>query len=98
MKLLRRAPPEPVRPIRPQKASRSAPSSSPVEIGKRFTEGISHFLYDTKTELRKVTWPSREQAINLTSLVIAVSIAVGAFIGLTDVILQKFFQLLIGGA
>jgi|SRR5579883_2332917 preprotein translocase subunit SecE len=98
MKLLRRAPPEPVRPIRSQKASRSTHSNSPTEIGKRFTEGISQFLYDTRSELRKVTWPSREQAINLTSLVIGVSLAVAAFIGVTDVILQKIFQLILGGA
>jgi preprotein translocase subunit SecE len=58
---------------------------------------ISQFFYDTRSELRKVVWPSREQAINLTALVIGVSIAVAAFVGVVDVLLQKFFQILAGG-
>ena len=39
-----------------------------------------------------------KQAVNLTGLVIAVSIAVAAFIGIVDAILQKLFQLVLGGA
>jgi preprotein translocase subunit SecE len=61
------------------------------------TEGVSNFLYDTRTELRKVVWPTRDQALNLTALVIGVSVAVAAFVGVVDVLLQKFFQMLAGG-
>lgn len=98
MKLLRKAPPEPVRPNRSNRPSRSARTSSPSTIGKNLTAGIAQFWYDTRSELRKVVWPTREQTINLTGLVIAVSIAVAAFIGVVDVVLQKFFELLLGGA
>jgi len=49
-------------------------------------------------ELRKVVWPTREQAVNLTALVIAVSVAVAAFIGVVDIVVQKFFVVLLGGA
>ena len=35
-------------------------------------------------ELRRVTWPSREETVRLTVIVIAVSVAIGAFLGLVD--------------
>ena len=98
MRLLRKAPPEPVRPARSARAARATRTTSPAQIGKNFTAGIRHFFYDTKVELRKVVWPTREQAVNLTALVIAVSVAVAAFIGVVDIIVQKFFVLLLGGA
>lgn len=35
-------------------------------------------------ELRRVTWPSREETVRLTIIVIAVSVAIGAFLGVVD--------------
>jgi len=98
MRLLRKAPAEPVRPARPARAARPTRTVSPTQVGKNLTDGIRQFIYDTRVELRKIVWPTREQAVNLTGLVIAVSIAVAAFIGLVDLIVQKLFVLLLGGA
>lgn len=98
MRLLRRAPAEPARPARPTRAARATRTASPTQVGKNLADGIRQFFYDTKSELRKVVWPSREQAVNLTGLVIAVSVAVAAFIGLVDLIVEKVFVLLLGGA
>jgi preprotein translocase subunit SecE len=94
MRMLRRAPAPPVRSSR---QTRPASSFSPTTIGKGLVDGVREFVYDTRTELKKVVWPTREQAINLTGLVIAVSLAVSAFVGVTDLVLQKLFQLLVGG-
>jgi preprotein translocase subunit SecE len=47
--------------------------------------------------LKKVVWPTREQTINLTGLVIAVAVAVAAFVGAIDAILQKIVQVVAGG-
>lgn len=52
---------------------------------------------DIKSELKKVVWPSRQQATNLTMIVIAVSIAVGLFLGGVDFIFTWIFELIIGG-
>ncbi|HVC32029.1 MAG TPA: preprotein translocase subunit SecE [Chloroflexota bacterium] len=98
MRLFSKAPPEPVRAARPVRANKATRTSSPTQIGRNLTAGIGQFFYDTKVEFRKIVWPTREQAVNLTGLVIAVSIAVAAFIGLIDLVLQKFFSLLLGGA
>ncbi len=96
MRMLRRAPPAPTRPGRTAKQQPTR-SLLPTNVGKGMASSISQFFYDTRSELRKVVWPSREQAINLTALVIGVSIAVAAFVGVVDVLLQKFFQILAGG-
>ena len=34
--------------------------------------------------LKKVTWPSREETTRLTMLVLAVSVAIGAMLGVLD--------------
>src|SRR5579884_159282 len=112
MRMLRRAPQgtppksgqkaaqPPARSARPSRTSRASgsPLAAGRSFGRHFTEGFRKFIFDTRAELKKVVWPTREQAMNLTALVIGVSIAVGAFIGGVDALLQRLFQLIIGGA
>ncbi len=45
---------------------------------------IRRFFVESVQELRKVSWPTPEQARSLTVLVIAVSAAVGAYIAFFD--------------
>jgi preprotein translocase subunit SecE len=94
MNLLRRAPAEPVR---TSTKARSTPPATPSSVGRAFVDRVSTWLYDTRVELKKVVWPTREQAINLTGLVIAVALAVAAFIGVVDAALEKLVQLIAGG-
>ncbi len=47
---------------------------------------ITGFFREALQELRKVNWPTPEQARNLTVLVIAVSFVVGGFITVFDII------------
>ena len=100
MRMLRRTPPAPTRPTaRPTRTTRT--TSVPGAVGQGFSgigDRLRQWVYDTRSELKKVVWPTRDQAVNLTGLVIAVSIAVAAFIGIVDAILQKLFQLVLGGA
>lgn len=42
------------------------------------------FLKEVKEELGKVTWPTREQTIRYTVLVIITAVAVGVFLGGLD--------------
>lgn len=48
---------------------------------------IITFLKEVKEELVKVAWPTREQTIRYTILVIIVTVAVGLFLGGLDYIL-----------
>lgn len=48
---------------------------------------IFNFLNEVKDELAKVAWPTREQTLRYTVLVIIVTLAVGVFLGGLDYIL-----------
>lgn len=56
---------------------------------------IFGFLNEVKEELVKVTWPTREQTIRYTILVILVAVAVGAFLGTLDYLLTSLTALII---
>jgi preprotein translocase subunit SecE len=47
---------------------------------------IQRFVQDSWQELKKVNWPTPQQARNLTILVLAVSTAVALYIGFFDTI------------
>ena len=52
---------------------------------------LRRFLEEAWSELKKVTWPTREQTRNLTVLVFVISGVVGAYIAVFD----AFFKLVI---
>ncbi len=53
------------------------------------------FIREVRSELRKVVWPTRQEAINLTMIVIGVSAAVGVFLGLVDFAFAQAFSVLL---
>jgi preprotein translocase subunit SecE len=54
------------------------------------------FLVEVKNELYKVTWPSRNDTIKLTAIVIGISIGVGIYLGALDLMFTELLKLLIG--
>lgn len=50
---------------------------------------------EVREELAKVTWPTRQQTIQKTTLVILSSVVVGLYIGALDFIFTKLSQLII---
>jgi preprotein translocase subunit SecE len=52
---------------------------------------------DIVEELRKVTWPTREETIRLTILVIVVSVAIGVMLGLVDLFFAALMNRLLRG-
>jgi len=53
------------------------------------------FFHETWSELKKVVWPTRKQATNLTMIVIAVSAAMGLLLGGLDFGFYLLFQQLV---
>jgi preprotein translocase SecE subunit len=51
--------------------------------------GLRTYMSEAWSELRKVAWPTRQTVVNLTLIVIAVSIAVGAYIAVLDLLLKS---------
>ena len=62
-------------------AKRSARAAR-ARSGRSF--GPWRFAKDTLAELRRSTWPSRQETIRLTTIVIGVCVALAAFLGLFD--------------
>ena len=56
---------------------------------------IQRFFRETTGELRKVSWPSRQEAINLTKVVLIVVFGMSAFLGVMDFLFSQFFGLLL---
>ena len=46
---------------------------------------IRRFIEESWSELKKVTWPTREQVRNLTILVFVISASVGLYIAVFDI-------------
>lgn len=53
--------------------------------------GIWQFFGEVVTELKKVTWPSRQETIRLTIMVIAISGAIGVVLGILDLLFNRLF-------
>lgn len=54
--------------------------------------GIRIYLTEAWSELKKVSWPTRQTVINLTLIVIAVSVAVGIYIAVLDTALHALVE------
>lgn len=53
---------------------------------------VEAWVREVIAELRKVAWPTREEALKLTTVVIAISVVVGLFLGAVDAILATFMH------
>lgn len=47
------------------------------------------FVGEVIAELKKVAWPTRKDTIKLTLIVIGISLIIGLYIGIIDVLLTK---------
>jgi preprotein translocase SecE subunit len=58
---------------------------------------IVKYFYETRAELRKVTWPTREETQNLTLIIVTATVAMAIFLGTLDYIFQVVTAGVIGG-
>ena len=59
---------------------------------KRFRQ----FIKESWSELKKVSWPTREHVRNLTVLVFAISLVIGIYIAFWDAIFQNLIAFIAG--
>ena len=62
--------------------------SSVATTTTRDENAVIKYLKDTRAELRKVTWPTRDETRTLTGIIVAVTVAMAIFLGLLDYIFQ----------
>lgn len=58
---------------------------------------VSVYLRDTRAELRKVHWPTREEAWSLTKIVLAVTISMALLLGFLDYLFALELRGIIAG-
>jgi len=59
------------------------------------TNPVQLYFRETIGELRKVSWPTRREALQLTGLVIVVMVVVGVILGITDAAARGLLGLLL---
>ena len=64
-------------------------------VNEKQEGGLQRWLRETRGELRKVSWPTREEALRLTYVVIGLSVAMGLLLGGVDFVLNWLYTLLI---
>lgn len=56
---------------------------------------LMQFYRETTAELRKVVWPTRDEAIRLTGIVVAVVVAMSIFLGAIDAALTEILKIIL---
>jgi len=48
-----------------------------------------NFVKESRQELKRVNWPTRNETVRLTLIVIGISLLIAAFLGLADFVLSS---------
>ena len=57
---------------------------------------IVRYLKEVRAEIRKVTWPSRQEVLRLSAIVIVVLVVMSAFMAIIDYAFSWLMRLIIG--
>jgi preprotein translocase subunit SecE len=82
-----------------KKAKKQAVQKQPMvkkQPAKRQPRGLRLYFRETLGELRKVSWPTRKEALNLTYIVVIVMVIMAIFLGGIDFVFFRLFGLLFG--
>ena len=63
----------------------------------RLGQGLIGFAREARMEVRKVVWPTRQETVQTTFMVIVAVIIIGIFLWLIDMLLAQAIQLVTGG-
>lgn len=70
------------------------PAQGPRDQSAREAQAgrLRQYLVETRNELRKVVWPTREEAINLTTVVVAVTLLMTALLSGIDALYAAILE------
>jgi len=63
---------------------------------QRIGQGLQLFVKETIGELKKVSWPTRSEAWNLTIVVLIVLLVMTIFLGSLDLAYSNLFKIILG--
>jgi len=70
-------------------------SKGTTQVGQKSENRIVRYFKETRAELRKVTWPTRQEATNLSLIVLAVTVAMAIFLGAVDLLFATLIRLIV---
>lgn len=79
----------------PHTPSQAPKPAAPKEKKPGLFARMSKYLRDTRSEVKKIVWPNRQQVINNTGVVVVTIIVIGLIIGGLDSIFQTGLRLLL---
>jgi preprotein translocase subunit SecE len=65
------------------------------KVAHQQTNAVSRFFRETMGELKKVNWPTRQEATNLTTIVLIVIGVMAIFLGTLDILFSRLFSILL---
>ncbi len=57
---------------------------------------VAKYFREARAEMRKVTWPTRQEALHLTGIVLAVTVAMAILLWILDLLFTGVMSALIG--
>ena len=77
---------------------------NPTEKIKLWIENTKQFYSDVRSEMKKVSWPGRQEVVGTTIVVIVATLFFGLYLGLVDYLLAmgldrvlRYFHVTAGG-
>jgi preprotein translocase subunit SecE len=77
--------------VKNEESQGSAITGAAAGIGQKVTGTVNdtrEFLHDVRVEMKQVTWPSREDVVSTTGVVIATVFFFGVFLAAVDWLVQ----------
>jgi preprotein translocase subunit SecE len=77
--------------VKNEEQEKNAITGAASSVGQKVTgsiEGTREFLHDVRVEMKQVTWPSREDVISTTTVVIATVAFFGVFLAIVEKLAQ----------
>ncbi len=62
---------------------------------KAVIDSITQFFREVKVELKKISWPLRNETIASTSIVIIIVLIIGIFLGIVDIGLSRIIKIIL---
>jgi preprotein translocase subunit SecE len=67
-----------------------------MEKIKLFVDKATQFVSQAQAELKKVTWPTRQQTLASTGVVMVIVAITAVYLGIIDFILAKLVKFILG--
>jgi preprotein translocase subunit SecE len=66
-----------------------------MENVRTFVKDTGQFFREVKVELQKVTFPTRQETVSSTVVVLVLTFIIGAYLGFSDWALSRLVQMLL---